>query len=100
MKHRLPFFKSEDEKVDINMTPMLDVVFIMLIFFIVTTSFIRESSVSIDRPKASTSIVLPQQAIIIEITDKNQIWIDHDRLIRDQYAVMLKGYYLKHQIVR
>lgn len=76
MRHRFPFFKNEDEEVEINMTPMLDVVFILLIFFIVTTSFIRESGVSIDRPEASTSVALPQQAITIAITDSNKIWID------------------------
>lgn len=76
MRHRFPFFKNEDEEIEINMTPMLDVVFILLIFFIVTTSFVRESGVSIDRPAASTASVLPQQAITIGITDNNQIWID------------------------
>ena len=76
MRHRFPFFKSEEEDIEINMTPMLDVVFILLIFFIVTSSFIRESGVSIDRPDASTASVLPQQAITIGISDTNQIWID------------------------
>ena len=76
MRHLFPFFKSEEEDIEINMTPMLDVVFILLIFFIVTSSFIRESGVSIDRPDASTASVLPQQAITIGISDTNQIWID------------------------
>jgi biopolymer transport protein ExbD len=76
MRHRFPFFKDENEEIEINMTPMLDVVFILLIFFIVTTSFIREAGVSIDRPQASSASVLPQQAITIAITKLNQIWID------------------------
>ena len=76
MRHRFPFFKNEDEDIEINMTPMLDVVFILLIFFIVTTSFVRESGVTIDRPQASSASALPQQAITVAITDSNQIWID------------------------
>ena len=80
MRHRFPFFKNEDEDIEINMTPMLDVVFILLIFFIVTTSFVRESGVTIDRPQASSASALPQQAITVAITDSNQFWIDHHEI--------------------
>ena len=41
---------------EVNLTPMLDVVFIMLIFFIVTASFVKESGIDVTRPKASTAI--------------------------------------------
>ena len=76
MKTRFPFLQTTEEDVEINMTPMLDVVFILLIFFIVTTSFIRESGVNINRPQASSATTLPQQAITVAITAKNQVWID------------------------
>lgn len=76
MKTRFPFLQNVEEDIEINMTPMLDVVFILLIFFIVTTSFIRESGVSIDRPQAKTSSTLPQQAITVAITAQNKVWID------------------------
>lgn len=76
MRHRFPFFKDDNEDIEINMTPMLDVVFILLIFFIVTTSFIREAGVSIDRPNAYSADSLPQQAITIAISQLNEIWID------------------------
>ena len=76
MRHRFPYFKNEEDDIEINMTPMLDVVFILLIFFIVTTSFVREAGVSIDRPEAQSAASLSQQAIVVAITNNNQIWID------------------------
>lgn len=80
MRHRFPFFKGEEEEIEINMTPMLDVVFIMLIFFIVTTSFVRETGVEVNRPLAESSEKLPQNAILVAITSNNQIWIDRHRI--------------------
>jgi len=80
MRHRFPFFKGEEEEAEINMTPMLDVVFIMLIFFIVSTSFVRETGVDVNRPLAESSEKLPQNAILVAITDNNQIWIDKHRI--------------------
>jgi len=80
MRHRFPFFKGEEEEAEINMTPMLDVVFIMLIFFIVSTSFVRETGVEVNRPLAESSEKLPQNAILVAITDNNQIWIDKHRI--------------------
>ncbi len=67
--------KEEDES-EINMTPMLDVVFIMLIFFIVTASFVKESGIDISRPDAATATVKAKGNILIAITENNQIWID------------------------
>ena len=80
MRHRFPFYRNEDEEAEINMTPMLDVVFIMLIFFIVTTSFVRETGVEVNRPLAESSEKLPQNAILIAITEHSQIWIDQRRI--------------------
>ncbi len=67
--------RDEDES-EINMTPMLDVVFIMLIFFIVTASFVKESGIDISRPDAATATVKAKGNILIAITENNQIWID------------------------
>jgi biopolymer transport protein ExbD len=66
----------EDEEAEINITPMLDVVFIMLIFFIVTASFVKESGIDVNRPDAATATVKERGNILIAITDTNQIWID------------------------
>lgn len=80
MRHRFPFFKSEDEETEINMTPMLDVVFIMLIFFIVTTSFVRETGVEVDRPHAQSAAELGQNALLLAITADNQVWLDQRQI--------------------
>ena len=64
------------EQSEVNMTPMLDVVFIMLIFFIVTASYVKESGVSINRPTAQTAISKGGGNILIAITENGQIWID------------------------
>jgi biopolymer transport protein ExbD len=55
---------------------MLDVVFILLIFFIVTTSFVKESGIDVNRPKANTSQSKPKANILIGISDMGSIWID------------------------
>ena len=61
---------------EVNLTPMLDVVFIMLIFFIVTASFVKESGIDVTRPKASTAIRKERGNILIAITADDQIWMD------------------------
>ena len=71
------FRKSrQDNDAEIDLTPMLDVVFIMLIFFIVTASFVKESGIDVNRPDAATATVKERGNILIAITDNNQIWID------------------------
>ncbi len=61
---------------EIDMTPMLDIVFIMLIFFIVTTSFIKEAGVDVKRPDASTAQRQEASSIYVAITPEGEIWID------------------------
>ena len=66
----------EEEESEINLTPMLDVVFIMLIFFIVTAVFVREPGAEVTRPEAVT-VVPGTASIFVAITAENQIWIDN-----------------------
>ena len=66
----------ETAQSEVNMTPMLDVVFIMLIFFIVTASFVKEAGVDVIRPPARTAISKDKGNILIAITENGQIWID------------------------
>lgn len=67
---------SNDQISDIDMTPMLDIVFIMLIFFIVTTSFVKESGIDVNRPTAQTAEKKEQGHIIVSIKANGEIWID------------------------
>ena len=68
--------KSSVEEDEVNLTPMLDVVFIMLIFFIVTASFVKESGIEISRPGASTATRKEKGNILIAITANDQIWMN------------------------
>jgi len=70
-----------DDEAQINITPMLDIVFIMLIFFIVTTSFVKEFGVDVNRPSNAPVEVQEQSEIIaIRIDDNDQIYVQ-DRLV-------------------
>jgi biopolymer transport protein ExbD len=70
-RHQRP---SDEAELDI--TPMLDIVFIMLIFFIVTTSFVKESGIAINTPQASSATDQENVNIFIGITAQGEIWID------------------------
>ncbi len=72
--------KRKADEATIDMTPMLDVVFIMLIFFIVTTSFIKEAGVDIEHPLAGTAVKKPKASILIGISSKGEIWISKEQI--------------------
>lgn len=67
---------TEQDETSVDLTPMLDVVFIMLIFFIVTATFVKESGIDVDKPEAATAIVEEKASILVAIDAKDQIWID------------------------
>ena len=64
------------DETEVNVTPMLDVVFIMLIFFIVTASFVKEAGIDVNRPDAATAERKERGNILVAITETNQIWIN------------------------
>ncbi|MBB6520455.1 ExbD/TolR family protein [Pseudoteredinibacter isoporae] len=72
--------RKVEEEGGIDLTPMLDVVFIMLIFFIVTASFIKETGIEINRPDATTAEPKYKSNILIAINGNNEIWIDKSRI--------------------
>ncbi len=67
---------AAEEESTIDLTPMLDVVFIMLIFFIVTASFIKEAGIDVNRPYAPTADKQADAAILVAISSNDEIWID------------------------
>ena len=69
-----------DEEIDLNITPMLDIVFIILIFFVVSTSFVKESGVDVSRPDASSAERKERGNIMIGITADNQVWVDRRQI--------------------
>ena len=70
----------DEEEATIDMTPMLDVVFIMLIVFIVTASFVKEAGIDVNRPEAATAVKQDRANILIAISDTGEIWINKRRI--------------------
>lgn len=68
---------AEDMDVGIDMSPLIDCVFILLIFFIVTTVFVEETGVEVDKPQAATASQLEKNSILIAITDKGEVRYAH-----------------------
>ena len=68
------------EESQIDLTPLIDVVFIMLIFFIVTATFVKETGIDVNSPEAKTAVVKEKANILIAIDANDQIWIDRRRV--------------------
>ncbi len=71
---------EQEEEQEINVTPMLDVVFIMLIFFIVTASFVKESGLDVTKPEAATAEKQEKANILVAIGPTNEIWMNRRRV--------------------
>ena len=71
---------EQQEETEINITPMLDIVFIMLIFFIVTTSFVKETGIDPTRPEAQTAELRPRGNILIGVTERGDIWFNKQQI--------------------
>ena len=71
---------AKDEQAKLDLTPMLDVVFIMLIFFIVTAVFIKEPGSQVLKPEALTAELKPTVSILVAINAADEIWIDKDEV--------------------
>ena len=67
---------DDDNENEVDLTPMLDVVFIMLIFFIVTASFVKEAGIDVNKPNAVTAERKEKGNILVAISADNQLWID------------------------
>ena len=72
--------RKPEEEGEINITPMLDIVFIMLIFFIVTTSFVKEPGISPSRPFAQTAATKERGNIMIAVSRDDHIWMNKNRV--------------------
>ena len=68
--------RKEKDDSQIDITPMLDVVFIMLIFFIVTATFVKQSGIDVEKPAAFTAMLQEKASILIAIDAEDEVWID------------------------
>ena len=73
MKSRRLVFSESSSVGEINVSPLIDIVFILLIFFIVTTVFVEESGVEVQRPQAATATQLEKQSILIAISKDGRV---------------------------
>ncbi len=76
--------KTEEQSGAIDLTPMLDVVFIMLIFFIVTASFVKEAGIQVMKPLAVSAEKIPNAKILIAVSSNNELWVDKNRIDKRQ----------------
>ncbi|MBL4639004.1 MAG: biopolymer transporter ExbD [Kordiimonadaceae bacterium] len=81
---------QEDEEIEINMTPMLDVVFIMLIFFIVTAVFVKEAGVTVIKPEAETAEPQKQVSVLIAVTADDEIYINQNKIKLEGLRTMVE----------
>ena len=80
MRKNMSRFSGTEEQSEINLTPMLDVVFIMLIFFIVTASFIKQAGIDVLRPEALTGEQRPTVSVLVAISETGEIWVDKKKV--------------------
>ena len=80
----------DDEGTELNMTPMLDVVFILLIFFIVTSVFVKVPGVDPNEPEAMTSQAW-KPSILVAVNDANEIWIDKQVYSIDEVRPIIRA---------
>ena len=86
MASHVPRRRAQGDESDIDLTPMLDVVFIMLIFFIVTASFVKEAGIHVSRPQAQENQADSENKnILLTVTAANEIWLGDRRI--DQRSV-------------
>ncbi|MCG3728425.1 ExbD/TolR family protein [Vibrio cincinnatiensis] len=87
---RLGRHSSNQEEAQVDLTSMLDIVFIMLIFFIVTSSFVRESGVEVNRPSAANVAAQKDAGIFVAITAANDIYIDKRQIDAERVQATLE----------
>ncbi len=73
MKRRRLLYATETKSEEINVSPLIDIVFILLIFFIVTTVFVEETGVEVSRPQAASASMLEKNSILIAITSEGNV---------------------------
>ena len=82
--------RRQRKAAELNMAPLIDMIFILLIFFLVTTSFTRETGVAVNRPKAATAGELSRQSILVAITRAGHLYMHTRRVTLDELGALLR----------
>lgn len=84
---------DQERAIGIDMAPLIDIVFILLIFFIVTTTFVRETGVEVDKPEASAAVRVEDDLILLAITPAGEVWYAQSNIgvagVRSTVAALL-----------
>jgi biopolymer transport protein ExbD len=86
------FQKKIRRTAELNIAPMMDMVFILLIFFIVTTSFTRETGVDVSKPKAASAQTMVKASILVGVTREGSIHINEGQVSLNVLGTVLKRY--------
>lgn len=73
-------YKSKRKRPELTIAPLIDIVFLLLIFFVVTTTFSQETGVVVEKPKATKSDLIPKENLIIAVTREGQIYMEKENL--------------------
>jgi len=87
---RRSVLRKPEEEEDINITPLLDIVFIMLIFFIVTSTFIKEPGVKVVRPDVKTGEEQRPISLLVAVDENDRIWINKEQVELSEVAAKVK----------
>jgi len=104
----MKFNLDEDDKTDVSLTPLIDVVFLLLIFFMVTTTFDNDASLKIELPKASNAVQLQEEKDLEVVIDRNgQFYMDgktlldgNSRTLESALAKLTKKYNVENITIR
>jgi biopolymer transport protein ExbD len=72
--------EAEYEVVHINVVPLIDVMFFLVLFFVATSSFVKETGIEVNRPSAQTAVVQEKGNIVVSVTRNGEIWIERQRI--------------------
>lgn len=84
------FFEQDNQTAEVNMAPLIDMVFILLIFFVVTTNFSRQTGVDVSKPKAQSAVSQGQKVMLIGVTREGTIHVYGRQLPMDRLKPMVK----------
>ncbi len=87
---------ERDDDLDINMTPMLDVIFILLIFFVVSASFVKEAGIAVDRPQSDTAVRQDQVSVVVAISSDGEVWVNQRRIDARAVAANVERLHLEN----
>ena len=87
--------EKKSNEVELNMSPLIDMIFILLIFFLVTTTFVKESGVQVNRPVAASTQKQEETNIVIGVTKDGQVWIEGQPI--DMRSVRSRMERFKHE---